>query len=39
LNTDSKAIVPSGDVFKTISVCFAAEESIKENKRIAVKYI
>lgn len=39
LNTDSKAIVSLEDVFKTMSVCFAAEESIKENNCVAVKYI
>lgn len=39
LNTGSKAIVPLEDVFKTMSVCFAAEESIRTNNCIAVEYI
>lgn len=39
LNTGSKAIVPLEDVFNTMSVCFAAEESIRQNNCVTVEYI
>ena len=32
-------IVPGGDVFETMSVCFAAERSIKEGRPVKVEYI
>jgi predicted dehydrogenase len=34
-----RAIVPAEDVFSTISVCFAAERAIKEEKAIEIEYI
>lgn len=39
LDPTARAIVPTEDVFSTISVCFAAEKAIKEEKPIEIEYI
>ena len=39
LNTGTKPVVSCEEVFETLSVCFAAEKSIHENRSILVEYI
>lgn len=39
LDKEAKAIVPTEDVFSTISVCFAAEKAVQEEKSIRIEYI
>ncbi|MBU4373599.1 MAG: Gfo/Idh/MocA family oxidoreductase [Euryarchaeota archaeon] len=39
LDEAAEPIVPVGDVFDTMSVCFAAERSIQERKPIMIEYI
>jgi predicted dehydrogenase len=39
LDPKARAIVPTEDVFSTMSVCFAAEKAIKEEKPIKIEYI
>ncbi len=40
INNDVRAaIVPSDDVFDVMSICFAAEESIQNNKTVSIDYI
>jgi len=39
LSNVSQALVPPEDVFKTMSVCFAAEEAIKKGRPVTIKYI
>ena len=39
LDPKARAIVPTEDVFTTMSVCFAAEKAIQEGKPIRVEYI
>ena len=36
---NTEAIVPVEDVFNTMSVCFAAEESIREGRPVNIEYI
>lgn len=39
LHDDKEAIVPTDDVFKTMSICFAAEKAIRAGKPVTVEYI
>ena len=39
LDKKTEAIVPTEDVFSTISVCFAAEKAIQEQKPVRIEYI
>ncbi len=39
LSTNPLSIVTADDVFSTMSVCFAAEEALKEGKTVKIKYI
>jgi predicted dehydrogenase len=39
LDNKAEAIVPTEDVFSTMSVCFAAEKAIEEEKPIKIEYI
>jgi len=40
INEDTEAaIVPAKDIFKVMSVCFAAEESVDSNKTVLIDYI
>jgi len=39
IDPGKKAVVPDEDVFTTMSVCFAAEESIQKGQPVSVKYI
>jgi predicted dehydrogenase len=39
LDPKKRAVVPAEDVFSTMSVCFAAEKALKEEKRIEIEYI
>ena len=39
VNKNKKSIITEKEQFDLMSVCFAAEESIKKNKRIKIKYL
>jgi predicted dehydrogenase len=39
INKNKKAIISEKEQFDLMSVCFAAEDSIKKNKRIKIRYI
>ena len=38
-NNKKKAVISKKEQFDLMSVCFAAEDSIKKNKKIKIKYI
>lgn len=39
IHADTEAIVPAEDVFKAMSICFAAEEAIRRRKPVVIDYI